>query len=426
MGATVQKIGSYRWWIVGLLFFATTINYVDRQVIGLLKDNISDALGWTAENKERLYADVVIAFQITYAAGYLLGGRLSDVVGLRWGYTIAVGLWSIMATATGFVRSLGGLYAARGGLGLAEGGNFPSAIKAVTEWFPAKERALATGIFNAGSNLGPVLTPLIVPPLAAAFGWPSAFYVTGAIGFLWIVLWLAFYKRPEDEPKLSDRELDYIRSDIADRPRQVPWLGLLEHKAVWAYILGVMFTSPVWWFYLFWAPDFFKTRFHLNLSTVGLPLVVIYLFADVGSIGGGWLSSDLIKHGRSINAGRKTGLLVCLLCVVPVFLAARIPSEWAAMGLLGLALAGHQGWSANLYTFASDTMPRSAVSSLVGMGGMAGGVASIFFSKFVGEMLQRTHNYELILALCPCAYIVGFGLMHVLVPNIDAARLAQA
>ena len=420
----VGKIGAYRWWIVAILFMATTVNYVDRQVIALLKDNISTSFGWTKDNKEVLYADVVIAFQVTYAAGYLLGGRLSDVIGLRWGYTIAVGLWSLMAAATGFVRSLPGLYIARGGLGLAEGGNFPSAIKTVTEWFPAKERALATGLFNAGSNFGPILTPLIVPPLAAAFGWPSAFYVTGAIGGLWIVIWLFFYKKPENEPRVSFAELAHIQSDPPDPQVRVSWAGLLRYRAVWAYIIGAMLTSPVWWFYLYWAPDFFKKTFHLNLSTVGLPLVVIYLFADLGSIGGGWLSSFLIKTGRSINVGRKAGLFSCALCVVPVVLAALVRNEWLAMVFLGLALAGHQGWSANLYTFASDTVAKAEVSTVVGMGGMAGGVASIFFTKFVGDMLQRYHNYELILALCPCAYLLGFTAMHLLVPKIDRVSSA--
>lgn len=414
-----ERIGNYRWWICALLFFATTINYVDRQVIGILKDNIGQALGWTKDNKEVLYSYVVIAFQATYAAGYLLGGRLSDVIGLRWGYTIAVGLWSLMATATGLATSLAGFYIVRGGLGLAEGGNFPSAIKTVSEWFPAKERALATGIFNAGSNFGPILTPLIVPPIALAFGWQAAFYITGAIGFIWIVAWLLVYKRPEDEPRLSETELAHIRSDPIDPAIPVPWLGLLGYRSVWAYILGVLFTSPIWWFYLFWAPDFFAKRFGTDLKSVGLPLVAIYLFADIGSIGGGWLSTALIQRGWTVSSGRKTALMVCALCVIPVYFASIVPNQLAAIGLLGLALAAHQGWSANLYTFASDTMPRSSVSSVVGIGGMAGGVASIFFSKFVGEMLQRTHNYELILFLCPCAYLVAFAAMHVLVPRIS-------
>jgi MFS transporter, ACS family, hexuronate transporter len=415
-------IGKYRWWICALLFFATTINYVDRQVIALLKDDVGGVLGWTKDNKEVLYSYLVVAFQAAYAAGYLLGGRFSDVVGLRWGYTTSVALWSLFAVATGFVRTSIGFYVARAGLGLAEGGNFPSAIKAVSEWFPAKERALATGLFNAGSNLGPILTPLIVPPLAVKYGWPAAFYVTGAIGSLWIIAWLAMYRKPEDHPKVGAAELDYIKSDPIDPVEHVSWLGLLRYRAVWAYVIGAMLTNPIWWFYLFWAPDFFSKQFGLNLKTIGLPLVAIYLLADIGSIGGGWLSSALIKRGWSVTKGRKTALLTCALCVVPVYFASQVANQLGAIGLLGLALAAHQGWSANLYTVASDTMPRKYVSSVVGMGGMMGGIVSIFFSLFVGEMLKKYQNYELVLFLCPCAYILAFLLMHFLLPSFEEAK----
>ncbi|HWA84298.1 MAG TPA: MFS transporter [Fimbriimonadaceae bacterium] len=426
MGEAVGKIGNYRWWIVAMLFFATTVNYVDRQVIGVLKPNISDALGWTKDNKEILYGYVTMAFQALYAAGYLLGGRLSDVIGLRKGYAWAVGLWSLMAFGTGFARSVLQLSIIRGGLGLAEGGNFPSAIKAVTEWFPAKERAVATGIFNAGSNFGPVLTPLIVPPLAVAYGWESAFFVTGAIGALWLIWWLLMYRPPEQEPRLGAAELEYIRGDPPDKPVHVPWGSLLGYRAVWAYIVGTAFSAPIWWFYLFWSPDFFFKRFGLDMTNIGPPLVAVYVLADVGSIGGGWLSSTLLKRGLSVTKARKTGLLVCALCVVPVFLAATVSNEWAAVGLIGLAAAAHQGWSANLYTWASDTMPRKCVSSVVGIGGMAGSLVSIFFSAYVAKSLQASHNYQAILMIPPCAYLIALGLMHLLVPKLEQVELREA
>lgn len=422
----VGKVGNYRWWIVAMLFFATTVNYIDRQVIGVLKPDISKSLGWTESNKEILYGYVTMAFQAMYAAGYLLGGRLSDVIGLRKGYAWAVGIWSLMAVGTGFARSVVQLSIVRGGLGLAEGGNFPSAIKAVTEWFPARERAMATGIFNAGSNFGPVLTPLVVPPLALAFGWEAAFFVTGAVGALWLIWWLLMYRPPEEQPRLKPSEFAYIHSDPPDKPVRVPWGSLLGYRAVWAYTIGVFFTSPVWWFYLFWAPDFFFKRFGLDMKNIGPPLVAVYVLADVGSIGGGWLSSALIKRGWSITNGRKAAMLVCALCVVPVFLAATVTSEWAAVGLVGLAAAAHQGWSANLYTWASDTVPRKCVSSVVGIGGMAGGIAGIFFSLYVAKSLQASHNYQAILMVPPCAYLIALALMHLLVPKVEQIQLREA
>jgi MFS transporter, ACS family, hexuronate transporter len=423
-GQAKARIGNYRWWICALLFFATTINYVDRQVIALLKDNIGVALGWTKENKEVLYAYIVASFQAAYALGYLFGGRISDVIGLRKGYTLAVALWSFFALVTGFVTSTVMLGIARAGLGLAEGGNFPSAIKTVSEWFPKKERALATGIFNAGSNVGPILTPLIVPPLALNYGWPAAFYITGAIGSLWIIAWLLVYKRPEDEPKLSPAELAHIRSDDPEETERLPWSSLLKMRGAWAFIVGMMLSSPIWWFYLFWAPDFFSKNFGLDLKNIGPPLIAIYLVADIGSVGGGWFSSHLIKRGWHATDSRKLTLLICALCVAPIYFAAQVSNQWIAVGLFGLAMAGHQGWSANLYTIASDTVPRSSVSSVIGMGGMAGSTLSLFFSLYVGNVLKKTGNYQVLLTIAPLAYLVAFVNMHMLIPTVRGRRPA--
>ena len=416
-----SKIGNYRWWICAMLFFATTINYVDRQVFSLLKDQISDALGWTKLNKEQFYSYVVAAFQAAYGIGYLLGGRLSDVIGIRKGYTISVALWSFFAVITGFTGSLVTLIVARAGLGLAEGGNFPTAIKTVSEWFPKKERALATGIFNAGSNVGPVLTPLIVPPLALAFGWQSAFYVTGVVGFFWIIWWLKAYRSPQDEPNLSKSELKFIQSDPPDPIEKISWGSMVRYRQVWAFIIGMMLSGPVWWFYLFWGPDFFQKQFHLNLKTVGLPLIAIYLIADIGSVGGGWLSSQFIKRGKEPTDARKITLLICALCVTPIFLAGHAANMYFAVALFGLAAAAHQGWSANLYTLTSDTMPRSAVSSVVGMGGMMSSFVGLFFSLYVGNVLKGTKDFTPILVIPPCAYLFALLCIHLLIPKVKAS-----
>jgi ACS family hexuronate transporter-like MFS transporter len=403
-----------------MLFFATTINYVDRQVIALLKDQISVALGWTKDNKEQFYSYVVAAFQAAYGIGYLLGGRLSDVIGIRKGYTISVALWSLFAVATGFAASLISLIFVRAGLGLAEGGNFPTAIKTVSEWFPKKERALATGFFNAGSNLGPILTPAIVPILVKAFGWQSAFYVTGAVGFIWIAWWLTAYKSPQDEPKLSPEEREYIQSDPPDPVERISWMSMLRYKQVWAFIIGMMMSGPVWWFYLFWGPDFFQKQFHLDLKNVGLPLIAIYLVADIGSVGGGWLSSQMIKRGKEPTDARKITLLICAICVTPIFLAGHATSELFAVALFGIAAAAHQGWSANLYTLTSDTMPRSAVSSVVGMGGMASSFVGLFFSLYVGNVLKGTKDFTPILVIPPCSYLLALLFIHILIPKVKS------
>lgn len=411
-----QKLGHYRWWIVGLLFFATTINYIDRQVIALLKGTLTTELAWSPDHAEEYYSWIAATFQALYAMGYLFGGRLMDVIGLRRGYTLSVTLWSLAAAAGGMVNSVFGFCFVRGALGLAEGGNFPAAVKAVTEWFPKKERALATGIFNAGSNFGPVLTPPLVAWLTLNYGWRSAFYVTGSFGALFVVAWLLMYKRPEEHPRVSPEELAHIQSDPPDPAGRVSWGALLKVKGAWAFIVGTAFGSPIWWFWLFWAPDFFDKRFGLDLKNVGLPLIAIYLLADVGSVGAGWLSSFFIRHGWDPVRARKAVMLGCALCVVPVTMAATVPAAWGAVGLIGLAAAAHQGWSCNLYTLVSDTLPRHSVSSVVGMGGLAGSAMGMFFSLYVGKVLQETHSYSTIMFLAPVAYLAALAIIHLLLP----------
>jgi MFS transporter, ACS family, hexuronate transporter len=409
------SIGWYRWIICALLFFATTINYMDRQVISVLKPTLQEQLGWS----EIDYGNIVFCFQLAYAAGYLLGGRLMDRLGVRLGFSLAVVLWSVAAMAHGMVRSVLGFGLARLGLGLAEGGNFPGAIKTVSLWFPKKERALATGIFDAGSNVGALVTPLIVPYVVLHWGWPAAFYVTGGLGFFWLIAWLLMYERPECHSRVSPRELSYIQSDPPDPPSNIPWLRLLGYRATWAFCAGMFLTSPVWWFYLYWIPDFLHKTHGLDLLHLGPPLVVIYLMADVGSVFGGWLSSWLIKCGWSVNAARKLSMLVCALAVVPIFVVPGVSSLWAAVLLIGLAAGAHQGWSANLFTLVSDTMPCQSVSSVVGIGGFAGAIGGMFVAKLTGYVLEFTGSYLLPFAMAALAYPVALVIIQLLLPRLD-------
>lgn len=416
----LPAVGRYRWTICALLFFATTINYIDRQVIGILKPTLSDELGWNEVD----YGNIVFAFQTAYAVALLVAGGLIDSLGTRLGYAAALVVWSLAAIGHAFVRSVAGFSAARFVLGLGEAGNFPAAVKTVAEWFPRKERALATGIFNAGSNVGAIAAPLTVPYIALHYGWEWAFILTGAVGFLWLFFWLPIYRRPEEHPRLSPAELAYIRSDPPEATTKIPWARLLPHRQTWAFALGKFLTDPVWWFYLFWLPSFMKENFGVGLSQVSLPLIVIYLVADVGSIGGGWLSSAFIKRGWDVNRARKTAMLICALCVLPVIFAAQTKSPWIAIALISLAAAAHQGWSANIFTLASDMFPRRAVGSVVGIGGMAGAVGGMIASATIGHVLQLTgSNYVPLFAACGFAYLLALGLMHLLAPRLTAPDL---
>ncbi|HEX8323523.1 MAG TPA: MFS transporter [Tepidisphaeraceae bacterium] len=415
--------GNIRWVICGLLLLATTINYMDRQIIGILKPELQKNLGWS----EIDYANIVFAFQLCYAIGQFGAGRMIDFFGVRIGYAVSVVGWSVAAMAHGVARSVIGFQLARGALGIFEGGNFPAAIKSVSEWFPKRERALATGIFNSGSNIGAMVTPLIVPWITIQYGWRAAFYFTGALGFIWLVAWLLMYERPRRHKRLSAEELAYIEdndtgvasAELVTEP-SLPLTNLLARRTTMAYVLATLLTSPVWWFYLFWIPGFLSQKFSLNLSQIGWPVATIYLMADVGSIGGGWISSYLIKRGWSINAGRKTAMLICALAVVPIFFASIVTDKWTAVFLIGLAAAAHQGWSANLYTFGSDTTPRGSVSSLVGLGGLAGGLASMGVAKLVGYVLHTTsNNYFILFAGASVMYLVALLVIQILVPRIS-------
>jgi len=399
------------------LYFATTVNYVDRQVIGILKTTLQHDLGWN----EIDYSNIVFAFQLAYAIGLLLMGPVIDWVGTKVGYAFALVFWSVAAMAHAFAGSVLGFGIARFGLGLGESGNFPAAIKTTAEWFPRRERALATGIFNSGTNVGAIVAPLVVPPITLLYGWRWAFILTGAIGFVWLAFWIAFYRRPEDHPSLSKAELAYIRSDPPENVRRIPWAELLRHRQTWAFAIGKFMTDPIWWLYLFWVPDFLFRNYGLDLTRIGPPVVAIYLIADVGSIAGGWLSSSLIKRGWTVNAGRKTAMLICALCVVPIVFAARANNLWVAVGIIGLAAAAHQGWSANIFTLASDMFPRRAVGSIVGIGGMAGAVGGMLIAKATGYLLQWTGTYVVIFIVAASAYLLALGIIQTLVPKLEPA-----
>jgi ACS family hexuronate transporter-like MFS transporter len=413
--------GRVRWTICALLFFATTINYVDRQILGLLAPLLQKQIGWN----EIQYSAIVTTFQAAYALGLVAFGWAVDRFGTRLGYAFSVAVWSVAAASHALARSVFGFGAARAALGAAEAGNFPSAIKAVAEWFPKRERALATGVFNSGSNFGAVLAPAVVPWLTVTFGWPAAFVATGALGLVWLLFWLAVYERPERKRGLGRAELDHILSDPPEAgTAKVPWRELLGHRQTWAFVIGKFLTDPIWWFYLYWLPKFLNTRHGLTITALGLPLVVIYSMTSVGSIGGGWLSSALIRRGVSVDRARKAALLLCAVCVVPIITASRTSRLWTAVLIIGLAAAAHQGWSANIFTLASDMFPKRAVGSVVGLGGMAGAAGSLLFSPFIGLVLQRTHNNYLIpFLISGLVYLLAFVIIQLLAPRLEPVDL---
>jgi len=409
-----------RWLICGLLFFAATVNYMDRQVIGLLKPTLQVQLGWTDIG----YGNIIFAFTMAYGIGSLVVGKLIDRLGTRTGFALAVLFWSISAMAHAAAGSIFQFAAARFSLGIGEAGSFPGSIKAVAEWFPKRERAVATGIFNSGTNVGAIVTPLLVRWLTLRFGWRMAFIATGALGFLWIAAWLALYRRPEESKLVSPGELALIRSDPADpATAPVPWRVLLTVPQAWAVGLGKFFTDPIWWVYLFWMPDFLSRNLKLDLTGMLLPLFVIYSGASVGSIGGGWLSSRLLKRGWSVNASRKTAMLVCALAVTPIMLAARTGNAWLAVCLIALAAGAHQGWSANIYTLVSDMFPRRAVASVVGFGTFLGTIGGMGIAKMVGYILQRTGSYVPVFLLAGTAYLVALCFVQILAPRLERAEM---
>lgn len=416
------KVRHLRWYICALLFFATTVNYVDRQVIAILKPVLQSELHWN----ETDFGWVMFAFQCAYAVMMPIAGRIIDWLGTRIGYALAVLVWSLASMSHSIAHNAVQFAAARFGLGIGEAANFPAAIKTVADWFPKRERALATGIFNSGSNVGAIIAPLMVPFLAVRFGWRSAFLVAGSLDLIWIVAWLLIFRRPKEHPRLAASELDIIESDHQDEPQQrIPYPLLLTKRPAWAFLLGKLMTDPVWWFYLYWLPGFLNQTYKLDLSHLGPPLVAIYVAADLGSIGGGWLSSRLLSRGWTVSGARKTAMLICAVAVVPVSSIMFIGHNlWLAVALIGLAAAAHQGWSANLFTLPSDTFPRSAVGSVVGLGGLGGAMGGMLVAPAIGHWLDfSNHAYGPLFFIAGTMYLAALAVIHLLVPKLEQVEV---
>ena len=414
-----QKPTMIRWWICALLFFATTINYIDRQVFAILAPQLQTEIGWS----EIEYGYIVTAFQLSYAIGLLLVGKLIDFLGTKKGFILSIIVWSLAAMSHALARTPIGFGVARLALGIGESGNFPAAIKTISEWFPRKERALATGIFNSGSNIGAIVAPLLVPIIALNFGWQAAFIITGFLGFIWLFFWLRLMKRPEEHPGINAAELDLIKADTEEnleKPTSI-W-KIIRTRKVWAIAIGKFLTDPIWWFFLYWLPKFLNTTYGLKLDKIGLPLIVAYLIADMGSIGGGWLSSHFLKMGWSINAARKTTLLICAILVVPIYWASGIDDLWPAVILIGLGMAAHTGWSANMYTLATDFFPKKDMGTVVGFIGMAGAVGGMLMASATGHLLEATGSYKILFVIAASMYGIALIIIHLLVPNIDAVK----
>ncbi|MGV3530586.1 MAG: MFS transporter [Flavisolibacter sp.] len=413
------KIGNYRWLICGLLFFATTINYIDRQVIGLLKPVLEKEFHWSEVD----YGYIVMAFASMYALGYVVFGSVIDKVGTKIGYSISVFVWSVAAILHAFVKSTLGFGVVRGLLGLAESGNFPAGVKAVAEWFPKQERALATGIFNSGTSIGAVVAPILVPWILGVYGWQEAFWITGALGFIWLVFWIIFYEVPAKQKRLKQTEYDYIHAGqpSTEVTTKLKWTQLLGLRQTWVFIVGKVLTDPIWWFFLFWLPSYFADAFNLDLTKPSPQLAVVYLATTVGSVGGGYLSSYLIKKGWPVLKARKTTLFIVAIAVMPIFFARYATDIWVAVLIISIATAAHQAWSANIFTIVSDIVPKKAVSSVVGIGGMSGSIASTLFPLLVGSLLAYYKNagnitagYNLLFIICGSAYLLAWIIIELI------------
>jgi ACS family hexuronate transporter-like MFS transporter len=409
----------YRWIICALLFFATVIAYVDRGVLGYLEKYLEGIFHFDSVQ----YSYMTTAFQIAYAIGLVTAGWLTDRLGTRKGFALAIGLWSLAAMTPGAATGVWTFCFAMFFLGLGEAANFPACNKTVAEWFPKKERALAFGIFNSGANIGNIAVPMVVPALVFAVGWRAAFVVVGALGLVWLCFWLLIYRKPEDHPRVSAEELAHIQSDPPERTEKVPWGRLLPLKETWAFSIAKMLTDPIWWFYLFWLPRFLQETFHTSISTNRTPIVVVYLISIVGSVGGGLLSSAMLAGGRSLNAARKTALLICALMVLPILYAPYSKSLWVVVALVGLAAAGHQGWSANLFTLASDLFPKAAVASVTGIGGMAGAIAGAGFQLVAGYVAKSHPNCAPLFIVAGLAYVSALAVIQILSPKLAPAKL---
>jgi len=408
-----------RWTILALLFFATTINYLDRQVLGILAPTLQRELEWS----EAEYGQIVSWFSFSYAIGLLLVGRVLDRVGVRLGFATAIVVWSTAAMAHALARTPFGFSLARAALGIGESANFPGAVKTVAMWFPAKERALAVGVFNAGSNVGAIVAPILVPWIAVTWGWQEAFVVTGAVGFVWLGFWWVLYREPEQHPRVSRAELAHIQAGESTAVERLPWLRVLGQRQAWAFVAGKALTDPVWLFYLFWLPKFLDTQFGVKLQGLALPLITIYLLADVGSVAGGWMSSRLMARGWGVNRARKVTMLLAAVAIVPTALAPAASSMWMAVGLVSVAAAAHQWWSANLMTSVSDLYPRAAVGTVMGIGGFAGAMTGTVFQRYTGRLLEATQgDYTKIFAVCGVAYLLALLVYHLLVPRMERVR----
>lgn len=423
-----NAIGKYRWTICTLVFFATTINYLDRQVISLVKQNLDAEFGWSKTD----YANITVAFQLAYAFGMFFAGRLIDKLGTKIGYALSLTLWSIAAIGHGLIRSTAGFFVARAALGVTEAGNFPAAIKAIAEWFPKKERAFATGIFNSGTNIGAIVAPLSVPFIAAELGWRITFVLTGAIGLIWLIFWFWLYEIPKKQKRLGKEEYDYIHSDtdevVTESPKEekVKWSKLLQYNPTWAFAVGKFLTDGVWWYYLFWLPDFLKEQYGLSQTALAWPVAIVYIIASFGSVFGGWLPMYFIKNGMPVYNARKRSMFLYAVSAVPVISAQFVGgyNMWYAVFIIGMAASTHQAWSANLYTTVSDAFPKKAVASVIGIGGMAGGLGGVLVSKCTGWLLDGYKadghiqtGYLIVFIFCGIAYISGWFIMHLLVPK---------
>jgi ACS family hexuronate transporter-like MFS transporter len=428
-----KKIGNLRWTICALVFFATTINYLDRAVISLLKSTLSKELSWDDAD----YANIEIAFKISYAIGLMLAGRIIDKIGTKKGYSWATGLWSLAAIVHAFAKNVFGFAAARAALGFTEAGNFPAAIKTTAEWFPKKERAFATGLFNSGANIGAIVAPLTVPFIAVTFGWQWAFIITGILGFFWLIFWQKYYHTPTAHPKITPEELAYINSDIEpvainEAPKtakKYTWGMLLGYKQTWAFSIGKLLTDPIWWFYLFWLPDFLESQYGLKGTQIALPVATVYTLSVIGSVGGGWIPLKLISQNWSVFRARKTSMLMYAFLVLPILFAQYLGSinMWLAVLVIGIAAAAHQAWSANIFTTVSDMFPKHTVGSVTGIGGMFGAIGGILLSLLVQKNLfvyYRSINqievaYYIMFAVCALSYLLAWLIMHILVPKVN-------
>lgn len=414
-GSITHRIGNYRWRICAMLFLATTINYVDRQVLGILAPQLQHELNWS----DAQYGLIVTSFQVAYAIGFLFMGKMMDTLGSRLGYVLSMAWWSIAGMLHAVCRTATGFGIARFGLGLGEAGNFPAAVKVVAEWFPKKERSFASGIFVSGASVGAIVAPFTVPLIAIHYGWQMAFILTGLTGFVWMLVWLWMYRSPEKHPSLSPEELRHIRSDHPEEVEHVRWISLLKFRQTWAFTLGKFLTDPVFSFFFFFLPKFFYTNHGVGLDSIGPPVMVIYLMSDIGSLAGGWLSSFFMRRGWSVNKSRKITMLIAAVTVTPVYFASQTPDLWTAVALIGLALAAHQAWSANIFTIASDMFPHHAVGSVVGIGSTLGAVGGMFGATIAGFLLETTGSYTPLFVVAGSTYLVALGIIHWLAPGLE-------